>query len=66
MLCDAALSELENMGFSEVLCWALKNNHQARKFYKAMGFTETGDTKIEFYEDVTLDEIRYRKKLVIV
>ena len=63
-LCSTALLELAKMGFDEVILWVLKENHQARKFYVAMGFVETSHTKIEPYgKDVILQEIRYRRKL---
>lgn len=63
-LCLAAISELEKMGFAEVIVWALKENGQARKFYEAMDFNETGHSKLEHYnEDVILTEVRYRKDI---
>lgn len=63
-LCNYALSELEGMGFKEVILWVLKENNQARKFYERMGFCNTGDTKADRYDkDVVLNEIRYRKKI---
>ncbi len=64
-LCMAAISELEKMGFNEVIIWVLKENHQARKFYRSMGFNETGHTKRELYDkDVTLFKVRYQKYLI--
>lgn len=61
-LCQAATSELEKMGFREVIVWALKENELARKFYIAMGFTETGRAKSEPYDkNVILSEVQYRK-----
>ena len=63
-ICQAALSELGVMGFSEVIVWALKENEQARKFYTALGFTETDHTKLAPYnKDVILNEVRYQIKL---
>ena len=63
-LCNKALSELEKMGFSEVVLWVLKENNQARKFYESMGFSETRQSKIELYDkNVNLQEIQYIKKL---
>lgn len=63
-LCQAALSELEMSGFSEVIVWALKENEQARRFYIALEFTETDHTKSEPYnEDIILNEVRYKRKL---
>ena len=63
-LCKKAFSELEEMGFSEVTVWVLKENELARKFYEKMGFKDTGDIKTDEYDKgVILNEIRYRKKL---
>jgi len=60
-LCLAALSELEMMGFSEVIVWALIGNEQARKFYVSLGFTETDHRKLVAYnKDVILNEVRYQ------
>lgn len=64
-LCTIAISELEKMGFSEVIVWILKENDQARKFYEAMDFNETGHSKLEPYnQDVALNEVRYRKNIL--
>lgn len=63
-LCSAAISELKNKGFSEVILWVLNSNQQARKFYSSMGFVENGQTKMEVYvENIILEEICYSKKL---
>jgi len=63
-ICQKALSELEKMGFSEVIIWVLKENDQARKFYEGMGFNETGDSKLDYHNDVLLNEVRYRKTIL--
>lgn len=63
-LCHSALSELEDMGFKEVILWVLQENDRARNFYESLGFTTTGDTKAhEIIKDVILNEVRYQKKL---
>lgn len=63
-LCQKAFAELKSMGFNEVILWVLKENNQAKSFYESMGFIPTGDSKADKYnENVTLNEIRYRKKL---
>lgn len=77
-LCSAALIELEKMGFSETTLWVLEENMQARKFYEAMGFSNTGKIKIDTLSactlgvipgekatentNITLKEVRYHKK----
>jgi ribosomal protein S18 acetylase RimI-like enzyme len=63
-LCNKAFSELEEMGFSEVTVWVLKDNALARRFYESIGFDDTGDIKADKYdENVILNEVRYRRKL---
>lgn len=63
-LCTAALIELEKMGFNKVTLWVLKENDQARQFYEAMGFSETGHTKQDHYDqEIILNEVRYQKIL---
>ena len=63
-LCSRALTELENMGFSEVILWVLQENELARKFYERMGFTDTKNIKTDQYDkDIILNEVRYIKKL---
>lgn len=62
-LCLAALSELEMMGFSDVIVWVLKENTLARKFYEKIGFEETQHYKEEQLMGFNLSEVRYQKKL---
>jgi ribosomal protein S18 acetylase RimI-like enzyme len=63
-LCHSALTELENMGFKEVMLWVLQENHLARKFYESMGFINTNIIKAAEYEkEIVLNEVRYSKKL---
>lgn len=62
-LCLKALSELENMGFTQVILWVLQVNNQARKFYESLGFINTNKTKKDAYDkDIFLNEVRYQKK----
>lgn len=63
-LCNRALTELEKMGFNQVILWVLQENKLARKFYESIGFTNTKHTKKERYDkDVILNEVRYQKEL---
>lgn len=63
-LCKAAMAALAAMQFTEVMLWVLAENDQARQFYAAMGFRETGHTKTEvYYQDVNLHEVRYQMKI---
>ncbi|KTD54302.1 GNAT family acetyltransferase [Legionella sainthelensi] len=62
-LCTAAISELTKLGYKKVLLWVFEDNHQARKFYDALGFEVTSSTKLEeFYEGgALLKEVLYQK-----
>lgn len=62
-LCQAALSELVNLGFKEVFLWVLSENSQARSFYESLGFKMANDRKLEaFYEGgPLLEEVLYKK-----
>ncbi len=76
-LCLASFNKLIEMNFSEVVVWVLAENMQARKFYEAMGFIHTGNTKVETanaaalgvvcddktieHLSITLHEVRYSK-----
>jgi L-amino acid N-acyltransferase YncA len=64
MLGESACDELKKMGFNDVTVWVLDKNVQARRFYESIGFSNTGDMKLDEYEkNVHLNEIRYRRKL---
>lgn len=63
-LCLVAFNELQKIGFQEVIAWSLRENFQARKFYEAMGFINTGKIKSEPYnQNVFLNEVCYQKYL---
>ena len=64
-LCSAAMAELFNMGYKEVLLWVLADNNQARKFYENIGFQAQAKTKLEeFYDGGSLlSEVLYKKRL---
>ena len=40
-LLDAAVGELQGLGFQEIFLWALAENQRARKFYENNGFVQT-------------------------
>lgn len=64
-LCEAAISELAKQGYQKILLWIFEANIQAQKFYDALGFEATDNTKLEeFYEGgALLKEVLYQKVL---
>lgn len=66
-LCEAALQQLKTNGFKEAIVWVLESNVDARDFYVALGFKESGKTKTESIKHkhtyAELNEIRYHKTL---
>jgi RimJ/RimL family protein N-acetyltransferase len=63
ILCQAVLTDIETMGFKEIIVWVFTANQQARNFYQKMGFTETTDIKTDHIGCESLNVIRYRKKI---
>ncbi len=45
---EAALDDIENAGYSEVVLWCFEENTVARKFYEKIGFVLTDKTKNTF------------------
>lgn len=63
-LAKAAMTSLQERGFSEVTLWVLEANQAARRFYEAMRFEVDGATKVDRRRDGTeLHEVRYRVSL---
>ena len=63
-LCSRALAALQARGFAEVTLWVLRNNRQAIKFYRAVGFTADGVIKTERWRGgVEIQQTRYRQVL---
>ncbi len=55
---------LAKEGYREATLWVLASNSRARRFYEAAGWNADGGTKIETYQGTSLEEARYRRRLV--
>lgn len=62
-LLEAALGELETMGFDEVFLWVLEGNARARAFYERVGFIHSGEILEDEIGGRPLRELRYVKSL---
>ena len=60
-LCEHALEQLKEQGFSEVVLWVFRQNHAARAFYERLGFVLDGADK--FLEKLQVEGVRYRIRL---
>jgi L-amino acid N-acyltransferase YncA len=60
-LYQAMRNEVLKLGFTDITLWVLETNEPAKLFYERLGFTTSGDTKIEIIETIELKEIRYKK-----
>ena len=56
---DQVLKDIEEAGYSEVVLWVFRENHRARAFYEAKGFTMTDISKAAF----DTEEVLYSKGL---
>ncbi len=61
-LCQRGEQILNARGYTIVTLWVFEDNHQARRFYEAMGFAPDGASKI-LNLGAPLKAIRYRKQL---
>jgi ribosomal protein S18 acetylase RimI-like enzyme len=60
---DHALDDLRQRGFSAITLWVLYTNDRARGFYKAMGWTADGASKVDARPGLKLHEVWYRLDL---
>jgi ribosomal protein S18 acetylase RimI-like enzyme len=60
-LCEHALQQLKERGFSDAVLWVLRDNHPARAFYERLGFILDGAHK--FLECLQVEGVRYRIRL---
>ena len=60
-LVSAARARLVESGYGEALLWALVGNARADRFYRMDGWEPDGARRTLSREDVTPDEIRYRR-----
>ena len=61
-LAQAALQDLRDAGFSEVILWILEGNAGARRFYERTGWTWDG-TRAPCYRIFDAPALRYRRSL---
>jgi ribosomal protein S18 acetylase RimI-like enzyme len=61
-LADEAERMLKSRGYEDAVLWVLEGNHQARRFYEAMGFGLDGTSK-KIDWGTPLKAVRYRKAL---
>lgn len=63
ILLQAAISELEKMGYKNIFLWVLRENIRARCFYERFGFSRTDDYLDDNIGGKELQEIRYIYKI---
>ncbi len=56
---DRVLEDIQKAGYSEVVLWVFRDNHRARAFYEAKGFTLTNILKQAF----DTEEVLYSKEI---
>jgi GNAT superfamily N-acetyltransferase len=61
-LVGAALQDLRDAGFSEVILWVLEENVAARRFYERTGWAWDG-TRAPCYRVFSAPALRYRRRL---
>jgi ribosomal protein S18 acetylase RimI-like enzyme len=59
MLLDDALARLRDRGFTSAFLWVLRDNHNARAFYEARGWSLTGEEHIDDRSDFGITDVRY-------
>ena len=64
MLTEAAIGQLRDDGYEEVILWVLKGNQQAIGFYERVGFEADGGSKVKQRVDGTkMHVVRYRQSI---
>ena len=62
-LLEAALAELERMGFKDIYLWVLRDNSRARRFYEKNGFADSGETGSYEISGESIPEVKYIKRI---
>lgn len=62
-LIAAARERLVAAGFTEAILWVLAGNARAERFYRIDGWTADGAERRDEVWGVTVDEVRYRRRL---
>ncbi|MCC5948930.1 MAG: GNAT family N-acetyltransferase [Nitriliruptoraceae bacterium] len=62
-LLTAAEAGLRDAGFARAVLWVVPGNHRARRFYERHGWVEGEAHRVEQVHDVSVEEVRYRRRL---
>lgn len=62
-LISAARGRLFALGFQDALLWVLAGNVRAERFYQTDGLVPDGERRTDTVWGVTVDEIRYHRRL---
>lgn len=64
-LLSAARLRLVEQGFRHAMLWLLAGNQRAERLYCADGWAPDGQARTESMRGVTVDEVRYRRSLLV-
>jgi GNAT superfamily N-acetyltransferase len=62
-LMSHVVAELARASHAEAVLWVLPKNDRARRFYERNGWATDGAERSDTVQGVTVDEIRYRRRL---
>lgn len=62
-LIERARNRLREVGFHEAVLWVLAGNTRAQRFYRRDGWLDEGVRRTRSMRGVTIDEIRFRRRL---
>ena len=62
-LIEAARARLVELGFEQAVLWVMKGNARAERFYTIDGWQPDGHQRSEVMWEVTVNELRYRRRL---
>jgi GNAT superfamily N-acetyltransferase len=62
-LIEAARARLVELGFEQAVLWVMKGNARAERFYTIDGWQPDGHQRSEVMWGVTVNELRYRRRL---
>lgn len=62
-LIGAARRKLVELTYQDAILWLLRGNTRAERFYRKDGWLPDGGVRTDRIWDITVDEIRYRRRL---
>jgi GNAT superfamily N-acetyltransferase len=62
-LVSAARAQLFELGFRNAVLWVMAGNARAERFYRIDGWEPDGESKTDSVWGITVDEIRYQRRL---